>query len=262
MNKKTVVAKNISKILKKNKFLVNLVVFFLGIIFVMLGGSISAFSTSIKSIFLNIGCSIIASSGVILITLIMIEENDEVVDLYDKWGIENIFETRSEQNVATAEGFPNLKNRYAQIAFGLKSLRDAKGKKFEEKVKNGLKIRILTMDPNSPFLVEREKAEGKQAGEIKLTILQLAEWIEKLKKISPNPNNVQIKYYDSLPLNYYCRQENDLFIGPYLYGKESQQTITYQFNCIGDGFRYYTEYFEDLWNNTELAKDTFDRSKV
>lgn len=262
MDKKKVIKKNISRILKKNKFLVNLLVFCLGIIFVILGVYGTSFPDSMKNIFLNVGCSIIASSGVVLITLIMIEDNDEIIDLYDRWGIENVFETRSEQNVATAEGFPNLKNRYDQIAFGLKSLRDAKGKKFEEKVRNGLKIRILTMNPNSPFLVEREKAEGKQVGEIKLTILQLTDWVEKLKQLSPNPDNVQIKYYDSLPLNYYCRQENDLFIGPYLYGKESQQTITYQFNCIGEGFRYYTEYFEDLWNNEALAKESFDNSEV
>lgn len=253
--------KSIGYILKKNKILANICILLLGIIFIGVGVLNFASSSEVKNIILNIGCSILSSSLVVLFTLVLLEDDgrdDRLVELYDKWGIVNFFETRSEQNIATAEGFPTLKTQYDQIAFGLKSLRDAKGKKFEEKVRNGLKMRILTMNPNSLYLEERERIEGKQKGEIRQTILQLEKWIDKLKSISPNPNNIEIRYYDSLPLNYYCRQENDLFIGPYLYGKESQQTITYQFNNTGLGFKYYTEYFELLWNDKSFAKSSYN----
>lgn len=253
--------RNIKYIIKKNKILANLCVLLIGVIFLGLGATNIIPSADAKNIILNIGCSILASSLVVLFTLLLLEDDErdsKLLELYDKWGIVNFFETRSEQNVATAAGFPDLKIQYDQIAFGLKSLRDAKGKKFEDKVRNGLRIRILTMNPNSLYLKERERVEGKQEGEIRQTIFQLEQWINNLKAISPNPDNVQIKYYDSLPLIYYCRQEDDLFVGPYLYGKESQQTITYQFNNIGLGFRYYSEYFELLWNDESFAKPSYD----
>ena len=51
----------------------------------------------------------------------------------------------------------------------------------------------------------------------------------------------------------HSRHYNNLYIGPYLYGKESQQTISYRFNSDGDGYKYYTEYFNMLWNSDMMV---------
>ncbi len=65
------------------------------------------------------------------------------------------------------------------------------------------------------------------------------------------------------PLDLYFRVDNHVFIGPYLYGKTSQQTITYEFGKGGNGYTYYTKYFEDLWNGigTELQFREYKKCK-
>jgi hypothetical protein len=132
----------------------------------------------------------------------------------------------------------------------------------EEKVKQNLKIRILTMHPDSIYLKEREKNEKEVEGQIRNTIVQLVEWVTNLKKMSPDPKNIQIKFYDALPLDSYLREDDHLFIGPYLYGKESQQTISFEFRKA-QGFAYYTDYFDKLWNDdTFLPKKDFELPNV
>lgn len=118
-------------------------------------------------------------------------------------------------NSHTALVFPAMKKEYCQIAFGVKSLRDAYDGLFMDKVKRGLKVKFITVHPNSIFLEEREKIENKQAGEIRKTIIDLIQWIEKLKSNTKRPDNIQIKFYDSLPLDFYCKIDDNLYVGPY-----------------------------------------------
>ena len=101
-------------------------------------------------------------------------------------------------NSHTALVFPAMKKEYCQIAFGVKSLRDAYDGLFMDKVKRGLKVKFITVHPNSIFLEEREKIENKQAGEIRKTIIDLIQWIEKLKSNTKRPDNIQIKIFTTL----------------------------------------------------------------
>jgi hypothetical protein len=254
MKKAGKVKHNITKILKRHRYVVNILIFLLGVIMILIAILPPDINQGIASVSLNIGVSIIASSIIALITLLTVDKNEDIDTFYEEWGLENIYHTRSEMNSHTAQVFPAMNEVYEQIAFGVKSLRDAYTPLFEEKVKKGLKIRFITIHPNSCFLQEREEIENKLNGEIRKTILGLIIWIKKLQKISNNPANIQIKFYDSLPLDFYCRIDDDLYIGPYLYGKESQQTISYRYNCYGKGFKYYTRYFNDLWENDSFLK--------
>ena len=250
-------------LLKQNKYLINIIVVLIGIICTFLGVIIQ--ETSTQQFFFNIGISFISTGIVTILTIFVISDDDEQDALYTKWGMIQIYRTRSEMNSHTATVFPIMKNEYCQIAFGVKSLRDAYDKLFEQKVKKGLKIRFITIHPNSIFLRERERVENKQSGEIRKTILDLISWIEKLQRLAKNPTDIQIKFYDSLPLDFYCKIDNNLYIGPYLYNKESQQTISYRFLPGGLGFEYYTDYFDDLWNSSimkDLAQVRLDLSKA
>ena len=65
------------------------------------------------------------------------------------------------------------------IAFGLRSFRDSKTPLIERKVQRGLKIRMLTMYPDSQFLKQREKDEKVVDGHIRMSIIQLNEWINR-----------------------------------------------------------------------------------
>ena len=63
-----------------------------------------------------------------------------------------------------------------------------------------------------------------------------------------------IKYYDAMPLDFYWRIDDVLYTGPYWFGTASQQTVTYKFSKGGRGFSLYSNYFEDLWNNSTLTR--------
>ena len=139
------------------------------------------------------------------------------------------------------------------IAFGLRSWRDSKNKEIESLLRNGCQIRILTMDPNGANLKQRELDEKQEIGSIALTIIQLQDWANKLNSRGYK-GKIQIKYYDAQPLDFMFLMSNRLFIGPYEYGKGSQQTISYEFNTTGEAYKYYTEYFNDLWNDDEFVK--------
>ena len=67
-----------------------------------------------------------------------------------------------------------------------------------------------------------------------------------------------------MTLDFYWRIDNELYIGPYWYGISSQQTITYKFCEGGIGFKQYSNYFEELWNNNELTENLtqYDESKI
>jgi hypothetical protein len=67
--------------------------------------------------------------------------------------------SKQEMNMSCDKNMQNLKDELDIIAFGLRSFRDSKGDEIKKKVEKGLKIRILTCDPKSPFLKQREKDE-------------------------------------------------------------------------------------------------------
>jgi hypothetical protein len=86
----------------------------------------------------------------------------------------------------------------------------------------------------------------------------LQRWINKLKEISPNKNNIQLKFYDKLPLQSYYRQDDYIYTGPYLYGKPSQQTISYEYRKNSLGYEYWDSYFRFIWEDTNFAKDHYE----
>jgi len=139
-------------------------------------------------------------------------------------------------------------------AFGLRSLRHDKGRLIESRVKNGLKIRILAPHPESIFLKQREKDELVSEGSMRDSITQLIKWLEHLKSIAPNDEDVSIKLYDTLPLDFYFRQDDFLYIGPYLFGKDSLQTPSWEYRANTKIFDIYTTYFEELWCNSDFSK--------
>ena len=113
------------------------------------------------------------------------------------------------------------------------------------------------MNPNGKFIYKRGNKENRSARKISKSIRDLVDWGKKLK-VETN-GDISIKFYNSMTLDFYWRMDNVLYTGPYMYGRDSQQTITQKFeksdkedqNCLR--FQTYTEYFEDLWNDNYLT---------
>jgi hypothetical protein len=232
----------------------------MGIILVLLSLLNSISDPNIKTILISVGCSLIASALVILVTYFILYEKDDIVDVIKLWGLQGIYHRRDKSQRSNPK-LENMKTRLDIIAFGVSSLRSAMRTVIEERVRSGVQIRILTISPDSIFLKQQEIDEGCVKGQIRKTNIDLGEWVSGLQKMSKNQDSVQIKYYDALPLDLYFRIDNSLFVGPYLHGIQSQQTITYEYNEHGIAFKEYTDYFEMLWNNETFAKVQIQNSK-
>jgi hypothetical protein len=241
--------------------LMNLIVFILGILSVVIGVALSIgkerHEQLLTTILISVGASLIASAVVTYLTSIYIFKRKKEKEITDFWGLNAIYETRQRMNDSSNEAVEILEENLDIIAFGLRSLRDSKGEVIKNKVKRGLKIRILTIHPNSDFLKQRERDELKAEGSIRQSIIQLFEWVNELKEVAPQKESISIKFYNNLPFDFYFRVDNILFIGPYLYGIDSQQTISFEFRNNAKGFGFFISYFDKLWNDKKLPKQTF-----
>lgn len=228
---------------------------FAGVLIILAGVGLCIASAFVElpwdNIALSIGCSLIASGLVILMHDFFIERRK--TSLLDDWKIERIFSTRAEKN---AESDPELsKAKYCvdAVAFGLGAFRSKQTPKVEACLRKGVNFRIITMRPDSTFVDQRDAEENKKPGTTKYSIQQLVEWADRLNAKNMK-GKIIVKGYSCMTLDFYWRVDDTVYVGPYWYGVDSQQTITYKFVDGGRGFVQYSEYFETLWNNKELCE--------
>ncbi len=203
------------------------------------------------NISLSIGCSLIASGLVILMHDFFVER--KMVSLLDEWNIEKIYATRAEKNAESDPELIHAKYCVDAIAFGLGSFRSKHTQKVETCLRKGVNFRIITMSPDSPYLTVRDKEENQKEGTTKYSVEQLVEWADSLNEKNTK-GKIIIRGYSSMTLDFYWRVDDVIYVGPYWYGVDSQQTITYKFLDGGKGFTQYSEYFETLWEDDDLCK--------
>lgn len=222
-----------------------LIVLLIGICFILLDLFVTKTDTNL---WISIGCSLIASALVIILTDVFVEKVKE--NPLEAWGIEQIYHSRSRMNDDCSISMNNAKYTVDVIAFGLKSFRTQQEKLTKRLLQQGVNFRIITMNPDSAFVNQREAEEKEQPGQIQNTIQQLITWADKLNKQSKK-GKIVVKGYSCMTLDFYWRVDDDLYFGPYWYGYPSQQTVSYKYGK-GKGFVLYTEYFDKLWNDNEL----------
>lgn len=209
-----------------------------------------------KSIWLNVGCSLIASSLVVLLTTLLVD--GEKYDPLQKWGISKIYRTRAEKNADSDPYLAKSKYKVDAVAFGLSSFRSKYSDKVEKCLKRGVDFRFLVMNPDGDFIHPRESEEGEVNGNIQKSINDLIEWADNLNK-KKYKGSITIKAYNCMTLDFYWRVDDTIYIGPYWYGFKSADTITYRFDRGGEGFDLYSSYFEKLWDDAILSKEVTKR---
>lgn len=203
----------------------------------------------IAVIMLSIGTSILASCVFSLINSFYEAKEDEIKKLYKKWGLVGIYKTRAEMNSYSNKQLENA--NYLEIcAMGLKSFRDAQSETIKNRVKEGMRIKILTINPESNYTFAVDKTEEVNTGSTKESINSLIKWVEELKIIQKYDRQIEIQFYDHYPYDFYFCIDNNIYIGPYQ-NKLSQQTITYRFMSDSEGYSYYKNYFNNLWETYE-----------
>lgn len=235
-----------------NERLINLLVTCLGVIFVVIGVLFSFSNNEIaKTILISIGTSLIASAVVSFLASIYIFKHKREKEITDVWRLISIKDNRSAMNIEVFKRLENAENQLDIIGYGMKSFRESRDELIRSRIQKGLKVRIITVDPNCIFLNQRDIDENKLEGSTANSIRQLNDWVNKLN--SEYNAYVEIKFCRTLPTEVYFRVDDYIYVGPYQCGKESQQTITMEYHSKGNGFQYYNSYFEKLWNNEDFC---------
>lgn len=237
---------------RSNEKQLNIIIGAIGVIFVLVG-VVFLKKPNVASVLFGIGGSLIASAVVAYLTSIFLFKRQMEKEITETWGVFGFWESRAQMNQDCDLYLENAKNQIDYVGFGFRSLLNSKYKVLEAKAKQGVKIRFLVMSPSSRFIKEREVEEHNAPGEISQAILILEDAVNKLKTVAAKPENIEIRFYDAMPLDYYNRIDDVIFTGPYWLGKQSQQTVSFGFQGNTKGFHVYSEYFEDLWNNTEFV---------
>ena len=231
-----------------NERLINLVICLLGVVLVLLGIIFSeSLGSKWEAVIISIGASLVASAVVSYLTSIYVYKRNRAKEITDDWGLTAINDNRAQMNKLIGQKLDKANDHLDIIAFGLKSFRESKRNVIAEKVKHGMSIRIITVDPRCEYLEQRDLDENKVIGSTKDSIVQLCRWIVELKKIGGD--NVEVKFCQTLPTEVYFRVDDYIYTGPYQFGKESQRTITMEFRNPGEGFAYYKNYFDSLWSD-------------
>ena len=200
-----------------------------------------------KNIQISVACSILASNIIMFFTSEFMLRSRRRTEIIDRWGVEALYKTRAEMNLSTNNSLSKCKEDIEIIAFGLKSFREAKSDEIERLLDKGVNVKILTMSPESEMMKYVDNRESLVSGATKKSIEDLIEWVTAIKD-NPKRKNIEIRFYDSLPLDFYFKVDDRIYIGPYLKGLSSQQTISYEFSS-GEGYRYWNRYFQKLWES-------------
>ncbi len=245
--------KTMDKMKRMNATLLNFVFMFAGgLIFVL--GVIFGNSTSLV-ITNGIGLSFVSTGLVSMITTRALIKVSQAREVIEQWGMLNIYETRAVMNETSNLYLEKCGRHLDIIAIGMQSFIDAKGRVIEDKISKGVAVRILTCQPHSACLAQREKDESRAdvvTGAMKVSVLYLPDWLEEIRGKHPNAN-VEIRYYDTYPAYSYLRIDEHVFWGPNLFEKASQQAISFEFGNYSKGANYFSEYFEELWNNRRFC---------
>ncbi len=201
-------------------------------------------------IFVSIGCSLIASGTAVILTALFFERRK--TDPMEGSGANRVYMTRGEMNADCEKAMKKCKYAIDVIGFGQKTFRSKQTPLVRKMLERGVNFRFITMDPDFPFVEERERAEKEVSGQIKKTIHDLVKWADELNAAGYK-GKIIVKGHNTMTLEFFWRVDNALFLGPYWYGLDSQETISYQYGT-GSVSGTYFRYFDDLWSDEDLMR--------
>lgn len=189
-----------------------------------------------QTIFIGIGVSLCAS-GIILIITFLIEKSHLRLSKNNKKSKKYTSKTFTEQvhkDLCQAKKTLDIITLNASFIYREEYI-------LRKKLDNGLKIRILTLNPN---------IEQNSFCDInKDLIIELINVVKYINRSTNNP--IEIKYCDYLKLDFYIRMDDILYINSNnIFNKTSiSQKLENNKQNI-DKFKFYTNYFDQYWEHS------------
>ena len=233
-----------NKTSKKLLITASVMLILVGVVLILVSWIIGI-TTPASVVLVSIGASLFTSGVVSIFNYIYQERDERVKKVVDEWGIIEIYGLRSEMNPGSNKALKKAKSLDI-CAMGLKGFLDAQSKLLLARIKKGMRLRILTISPNSDYCEKVDETEGMAKGSTRESIENLIHWIEENKQFVKTQNQVEIVLYNHYPYEFYFCIDENLYVGPYE-NKTSQQTITYRFRKGSKGYDYYQQQFQSLW---------------
>ena len=196
---------------------------------------------------LGIGGGFVSSALATIFLLVILPDESEQQEELQEWGMRSILSDRSELQIDLLE---ETKEKLDIIAFGLTRFRNANRdiEAIAERIDKGLSIRIITLNPYSVHVSELQLFENSSTN-LKNDILNLEDWVNEINnKVKSKQNKIQIRFYDDIPLDFYCRCDSRTYVGPYIPISSNNKLITYMYEGDSKGSTYYNEMFQKIWN--------------
>jgi len=236
-------------------------IYFLAHIIMVVVGAFAALASAwmkvewLKATIFALGTSIAAGGLCGMVVWVYIARSEQslaLLKMMDISGLEWLYPNRAAQ--IRNEYADRLKTAGKQIdvlGFGLKDFKRDYLNDLGDFSKRA-RIRILVLDPSSPYAEQRDKEEGQGAGIIKA---EIEEFIRGFKELyGDNAEHLQLRTYSSLPEVNIFRIDDEIFWGPYLVGKASGNTLTMRVRRGGYVFDSLDAHFESIWTDfSEVA---------
>lgn len=240
--------KKIEKLIRRFKYIIHLFIALVGIVLIIIAKSFFSQTSGNMTydVLISVGCGIVTTAIITLFLLAILPEDTEENAELTAWGLKRIYDERRTA-IFPANKCPTEKLDY--IAFGLKHFRSGRAYDAQllKNIRKGLHLRILTLHPNSGFVRKQEKFEN--AVGLKEDILSLRNWVNTMRSKlgTTTKGSIELKFYDCIPLHFYCRADSQIWVGPYLPGVASNNVITYEFVVDSKGGKLYENAFQDYW---------------
>ncbi len=188
-------------------------------------------------------------------------------------GIEGIYKNRSELGQATSfeSLFKNVKREIFIGGSSLLSISTSSRELLKEKVLNGVNVKLLLMDPNSPVVALITKQGGGKntfLNEIKTSLLLLQKVADEIAEASGSSTNgkLTVHTYDTIPSHSFIAVDSGdaggiivADIGPYL-GRTTPRPSMMVVNKRNGMYQYWKEMNDLMWEKSKPVNLSFPES--
>lgn len=205
-----------------------------------------------------IGTSLIATGvagGALFVYVLLTEDIAHRYELISDFGVLDIYKARSVSiREVYEERLDDASEHIDLLGFGQKSFREDFGEDFSKWVDRGVSVRIMLLDPTFPepdaaVADLRDGEENHAKGDVGRDV---EVFLRETSELRARSDNFQVRLYRCLPMLNILRIDEELFWGPYLFGKPSRNAPTL---LVGRGPLYdvMLEHFEAIWTDREAS---------
>ena len=197
--------------------------------------------------------NIVLAAG--LIVLVLFYYFDNTYDTSVSWGMRAVYTAlEQERSFIDYHRTHFWKETDIMLSYDIKNFLKSKIHELAVMARLGSKMRILMLDPQSEYVPLLEKACSMKPGEYAYYVLQVQNFALRAAQAAVEKSvvDIQIKYYDSLPLDNMLRAYDAMLVYD---NKENTDNgfLAYSFENGLNGYNFYKTMFNEKWNDESFA---------